>query len=303
MGVSLGELRRRCQAPVRGRNDVAGLLLGDRASLPLTKLFVDLGISPDVATLGMLATGLVGAACHALGGGWLAVAGAALLLLYYVLDCVDGEVARFRGVEDMKWGYLDFLFHMLVKPSAFLGVGVGLWRPTDEALYLLAAGTASVATLWLKLFLDTPGLLFVKTVLPAARDRSVTRFVASLDIREHELDAASSPDDGERFPLGLNLVTLRAMATNFDMGLVYLVAAALVDAVWAPRLPLFGDAGLRGAWLAFYGVVLPLDFVDYLQTYLRRGHFASEVRRLLVLAHRFDARETYREDEQDRPTA
>ncbi len=45
-GVSLRELRERCQLPVREHNDIAGLLFGDFASLPLTKLFVDCGWSP-----------------------------------------------------------------------------------------------------------------------------------------------------------------------------------------------------------------------------------------------------------------
>lgn len=300
MGVPFDELRKRCQAPVRGNNDVAGLLLGDRASLPVTKLFVDLGLSPDIATIGMLLTGLAGSALHALGGGWLAFAAALLLMAYYVLDCVDGEVARFRGVEDMRWGYFDFLFHMLVKPCAFLGVGVGLWRLHDEPLYLLAAATASIATLWLKLFLDTPRLLFAKTVLAGepGRDRSFRRFFASLD-----LDLAEAEDDRpapapETFPLGLNLVTLRAFATNFDIGLALLVVATLVDALLSPTLPIVGDAGLRGAWLAYYGLVLPLDFIDYLQTYLRRGHFSQQMRHLLTLAHRFDLRPLYRADEE-----
>jgi len=85
MGVRLRELRERCQLPVREHNDVAGLLFGDFASLPLTKLFVDFGWSPNVATLGMLVCGLAGAALQLLPGPWPLV-GALLLLLYYVLD-------------------------------------------------------------------------------------------------------------------------------------------------------------------------------------------------------------------------
>src|SRR5687767_373178 len=57
MGVSYRQLRERCQLPVRQHNDVAGLLFGDFASLPITKLFVDLRWSPNIATLGMLVCG------------------------------------------------------------------------------------------------------------------------------------------------------------------------------------------------------------------------------------------------------
>ena len=67
MGVSYRELRRVCQAPVRHSNDVAGLLFGDFASLPITKFFVDLRLSPDYASVGFFLCGLVGAALGVLG--------------------------------------------------------------------------------------------------------------------------------------------------------------------------------------------------------------------------------------------
>ncbi len=298
MGVSFDELRRVCQSPVRGRNDVAGLLMGDRASLPITKVFVDFGLSPDYATLGMLAAGILGSIMLGFGGVWAALLGALLLLLYYVLDCVDGEVARFRGIENMKWGYYDFLFHMLVKPCTFLGVGIGLWRVSDNAWFLLFAATALTSTLWLKMFLDTPVLLFTKTVLAGkpGQDRSFRRFFETLDLELDEVEADDKAGATNPFPLGINLVTLRALMTNFDIGLVFLVLATLLDATVAPEI--FG-VGARGAWLAYYGVVLPLDFFDYMRSYIPDGHFSKEVRRLLRLSHRFDIRPLYTEQ----PTA
>ena len=61
MGVTYKELRRVCQAPVAYGNDVAGLLFGDKLSLPITKLLIDMGWSPNIATVGMLVCGLLGA--------------------------------------------------------------------------------------------------------------------------------------------------------------------------------------------------------------------------------------------------
>jgi len=301
MGVSFGELRARCQLPVRHGNDVAGLLFGDWVSLPFTKFFVDRRLSPDVATLGMLLCGLAGAALN-WGAGGFAVAGAALLVLYYVLDCVDGEVARFRGVEDMRWGYYDYLFHLLVKPTSFVLVGAGVWRATGAAWPLFAGAAAAVATLWLKVFLQIPGILFLHGVMNGrpGGSRAFRRFVHVLGVPDAGLNgqpsvAAPSPSAAEQpagtapaFPLGFNLVTLRALFTNYDVGLLLLLAATLLDLTVVPvELPLLGAVPLRGLWLLFYGCVLPLDFLDYLRTYLRAGHFASETRRLLLLAHHY----------------
>src|SRR4051794_11071006 len=85
---SLSELRKKVQAPVRKYNDIAGLMVGDRVSIHVTRCFVALGISPTVATLSMLAFGLAGS-LMLLRGGAFSVAGFGCLFVYYILDCVD----------------------------------------------------------------------------------------------------------------------------------------------------------------------------------------------------------------------
>jgi hypothetical protein len=281
MGARLRDLRRVCQLPVRENNDIAGLLFGDFASLPVTKLFVDLRISPDVASIGFLVAGVVGSGLQA-GTGWWAVIASALLILYYVLDCVDGEVARWCKVVDVRWGYFDYLFHMLTKPLAFLGVGIGTFLELGNPWLLVAAFAAATSALWLKVFLAIPGLIFVGSILK--HPQGVARDFAG-DLAPA---TASTPGGGGGFPLGLNGTTLRALLTNFDIGLLLLFAAALGDLFLGPfELPLLGAMSLRALWLVYYAVILPIDFVDYLLTYLRRGHFRSEVTRLVGLAHHF----------------
>jgi hypothetical protein len=312
MGVSFRQLRETCQRPVRHGNDVAGLLFGDWASLPITKLFVDRGWTPDIATVGFLVSGLLGAVLQLPGTAW-APLGALLLVLYYVLDCVDGEVARYRGIEDMRWGYFDYVFHMLVKPTAFVAVGVGCWLETQNPLVLVAGAVAAVAVLWLKLFLEIPGILFLRGVLAGAPggSRAFRRFLRSLTghpASRGELPSQPAPvgavaDDPVAagavalaavtppragFRVGFDLVTLRAVLTNFDLGLVYLLVATLIDLRFGPfDVPGLGLLPARGLWLMYYACVLPLDFLDHVQTYMRRGHFAHETTRLLTLAHHY----------------
>ena len=289
MGASWKQLRETCQKPVRGGNDVAGLLFGDHASLVITKVFVDWGISPNYASVGFFLCGVLGASLQLGADGW-AFAGAVLLVLYYVLDCVDGEVARWQGVVNVHWGYFDYLFHMLIKPLAFLGVGLGCHLASGDTWPLLAAFTAAVATLWRKILIEIPGILFLKDVLRkagASGERAPDE--PSLSGRS---DAAPPSGQPSGFRLGLDIMTLRAILTNFDIGLLLLAACTGLDALgahgvrWADY-----ELGFRAVWLAYYGVVLPLDFLDYLVTYLRRRHFSTEMTRLLGLAHHFRAQD------------
>jgi hypothetical protein len=293
MGASWKELREVCQRPVRAGNDVAGLLFGDHASLVVTKLFVDLGLSPNYASVGFLVSGLVGAALQIGAGAW-AFAGAVALVLYYVLDCVDGEVARWQKVVNVQWGYYDYLFHMIIKPLAFFGVGIGLWIELGASWPLCAAFCAGTATLWRKILIEIPGILFLKDVLRRSLAREADALGSTGDDagRAHSgaapAAAATSPAESAPFQLHLDLVTLRAMLTNFDVGLVALTAATAIDLAVGPwNVAGFGDVTVRSVWLAYYAVILPLDFLDYLVTFLRRRHFSNEMTRLLSLAHHF----------------
>ena len=254
-------------------------------------LFVDLRLSPDYASIGFFVCGLVGAALAATSG-WWAVLAAVLLVLYYVLDCVDGEVARFQEGVDVKWGYYDYLFHMLIKPLTFGGVGLGVYLSTGNAWAFAAALTAGVSTLWLKIFLTVPGLLFLRELGSQARRGGAYsgRFVGSLE--------KPSTGDADRFNIRLDTVLIRALATNFDIGLLALLVASVLDVLLpAPTMLFVGEASYRTLWLFYYGAVLPLDFLDYLISYLRRGHFGREMQRLVALAHHFEARPGPDEDE------
>jgi hypothetical protein len=299
MGASWRQLREVCQRPVRAGNDVAGLLFGDHASLVITKLFVDFGVSPNYASIGFFVSGLAGAALQLSSGPW-ALLGACSLVLYYVLDCVDGEVARWQKVVNVEWGYYDYLFHMLIKPLAFFGVGLGLWIELDAAWPLCAAFCAATATLWRKILIEIPGILFLKDVLRRSRDGGAAPKTPAT-VQPHPpstaAPAAANASAAEPFQLHFDLVTLRAALTNFDVGLVALSLATALDLALGPwNVPLLGETTARGVWLAYYGVVLPLDFLDYLVTYLRRRHFSTEMARLLGLAHNFSVEDLDRRE-------
>jgi hypothetical protein len=161
------------------------------------------------------------------------------------------------------------------------------------------AFSAAVATLWLKLFLEIPGLMFLKDVLRGFQRKPEPYAGAFARAVEESRPPTSGQSASTRgFDLGFDLVTLRALSTNFDIGLLLLVAATTADQFLGPvDLPGLGAHSFRALWLAYYGLVLPLDFLDYLVTYLRRGHFGGEMERLVALAHHFRSQIPARERE------
>ena len=63
--------------------------------------------------------------------------GVFLLQLSYVLDCVDGEVARWKKIVSSRGVYLDLVCHTIVISLYMFCFGYGLWcRGYDFALFL-----------------------------------------------------------------------------------------------------------------------------------------------------------------------
>jgi len=126
--LPLDQLARRCQKPDHRR---VGNWMARHISRPLalrvTWVVAPWGLSAHGATLLAWAVGLAAAAAFALGtpAGW--IAGAALLQLWYLLDHVDGQLARLRGAPSLDGAQLDYLMHHTVNLLVPCGVGFGLF--------------------------------------------------------------------------------------------------------------------------------------------------------------------------------
>lgn len=285
---SIAELRRRVQAPVAKYNDVAGQLFGDWASIHVTRLFIRFGWSPTLATVGFLVLGVVGSVLTAFGGAW-SVAGFACLIGYYVLDCVDGEVARFHGTEKLIWGFHDFMFHLYVKAAFYLSLGFHAAKCTGREWAFLLGIAALLATLLGKFLYDAVLVLNARYVLLRERherERLVEQLTHGTSSAELDVDA-DLPGEFAPFRIGGPLSALRAVTTNFDLGLLLFFAAAILDLFVEPFAIRGVTCDLKTILVAFYGVVLPLDFVDRMVSYVRADRFQADSRRLLRRAHGF----------------
>ena len=107
-------------------------------------------ITPNQVTF--LSAAIAAAACAMFvmlpGYAW-AVAAAAVFELSFVLDCVDGQLARMRKMASPLGHLLDFLMDELKAMLLFGAVAVRLWRETGDdrvllvglaALFCLASG-------------------------------------------------------------------------------------------------------------------------------------------------------------------
>jgi hypothetical protein len=288
MVESIAELRKRIQVPVRAYNDVAGRFVGDHVSLPITRAFLKLNWSPTVATIGMLVFGLIGSILLLFGDGASAV-GFALVFLYYVMDCVDGEVARYRDAQKLEWGFYEFFFHLIVKSAFFVCLGLAAVETTGQPLFFAFGASALLATLFQK-FLRDAALTSVCRAVLLKGPREGAWAARQLAPPLHEPVQEPCLDSSGEAPhpsFGGKLATLRAALLNFDLSLLYFFGASIADLLLPPWDWRGTPLNLKVALLVFYGVFLPLNFADYFRCYVRQGRFRIEGADLLRRAHHY----------------
>ena len=127
-GPSLAEVRAIGQPPaVLARlNDehLLGRLYMRRLSPGATWVFARLGWPPNAVTAGFIGCGLAAAGVTVLPGLGPAIGAAVLIQLYLLLDCSDGELARWSGRTSVSGVYLDRIVHYLAEAALLTALGI-----------------------------------------------------------------------------------------------------------------------------------------------------------------------------------
>ncbi|HEU5073456.1 MAG TPA: CDP-alcohol phosphatidyltransferase family protein [Polyangiaceae bacterium] len=95
-------------------------------------------ITPNQITLMSYVVAMAAAALLVLLPGYLGLCVAILVYqLSYVLDCADGMLARWRGIQSTPGHLLDFLMDELKAFAILAAAAVRLYRDSDSELFLL----------------------------------------------------------------------------------------------------------------------------------------------------------------------
>ena len=100
------------------------------------------GMTPNQVTLISAAVGVLAAAAFATGERPWLVAGAVLLYWAFVLDCVDGQLARYTRQFSKLGAWLDSIFDRTKEYVVFAGLAIGASRTGDPAWLLAGAALA-----------------------------------------------------------------------------------------------------------------------------------------------------------------
>ncbi|MYZ17421.1 MULTISPECIES: DUF5941 domain-containing protein [unclassified Streptomyces] len=104
------------------------------------------GLTPNQVTTASLLTALIAAGCAATGtrGGF--VAAGVLLLLSFVLDCTDGQLARYSLQYSTLGAWLDATFDRAKEYAYYAGLALGAANANSDDVWALALGAMVLQT-------------------------------------------------------------------------------------------------------------------------------------------------------------
>jgi len=117
-----------------------------RVSKLLTWAAVKVGATPNQVTIASFAIGLYAAFLFAQGDSWSLIGGAVLLQVSIIVDCVDGEIARYTRKFSELGAWLDAITDRVKEYAVFLGLAYGAFVHNVQNLWVLAAVLMAIQT-------------------------------------------------------------------------------------------------------------------------------------------------------------
>ncbi len=109
----------------------------------VTWVLVKTKITANFITILGLMIGLIGLLLIAFGNSFFIIIGIILLYICYLLDEVDGEVARYKQQTSLRGIYYDQIGHLLFLGGFFFSFGYSIYRINEEFLFIFLGAFSS----------------------------------------------------------------------------------------------------------------------------------------------------------------
>ncbi|RBW49713.1 CDP-alcohol phosphatidyltransferase family protein [Marinobacter sp. F3R11] len=260
------------------RGDYFTRKFGLPVSLQITRLYLKLGLNENHASASMLITGLIGAALMMLGP-WGIFIGASFLVLHYLFDYVDGQIARHRGHASVNGAVLDRCNHFLVETATFPCLAFGLYLYNDQIWPWIAVWILYIWNRLRVLLAQLPANILAEELSRYPRfEREMMRMNLS------KKQAPAGHPGPKPAPAGRkknrmarirsSISHLRVASTSYNGFTMLLWFGAALDLIVGY---LFSENGVIEATVIILAVYAVFNIIDYSWTYIRSDRVALEL--------------------------
>ena len=141
------------------------------AALPCTWLLLHTGVTAHQVTLAALLTGILGNVVLGFSGSGAFLTGALLLQLWYYLDHVDSQIARYRKTASLTGRFFDFLMHAVVHGLLYFFLGLHAYKTTGKLVFLFWGALTAFSMLTFNMIHDLKSKAFIEKLAKASSIR------------------------------------------------------------------------------------------------------------------------------------
>ncbi len=168
MSESIEELKRICFKSNYEKLPAYPRYVTHKISIRIVKLLLYSRITPNQITLSSVVVGIISSIMFASVTPIYFFIGALMLELYYIIDAVDGQLARYKKLSSMTGGYFDYISNYIVHPCVFFCIGLGLVRHSGDILPIVFAFSASVSVSLISILSECKYNVFVSAIKKAS---------------------------------------------------------------------------------------------------------------------------------------
>ncbi len=238
-------------------------------ALHVTRLLLHTSITADQVTALSIAVGVLGGITFFSSNSVLFLLGVILFHVWYLLDHVDGQVARYRKSTSITGVYFDFLTHYIVHAFFFLGLGLqAYFRELHLAFLFLAIG-GGLGSVLLGVFYDARYKAFF---------HSLTKMKQAEWVGYQDPLAQLSGEESKVKEMSLVQRALSWLykSTEIHVALNIVTVIAVLGLWWESFL------GLPWSYLlaVYYGLLIPAIFAARSYAHIRSRRIDSEFQQL-----------------------
>ena len=203
-------------------------------SLPISVVAAGLGIQPNTVTLVSLLSALGSLYFLTMDEAPALMVGAALIAIYYTLDHVDGELARYyvasgKRKQSTEGEYFDVLCHWYSSNLMLFFLGIGAWRSLGYEWAVLLGFLACIGTSHFPMLVAARvAVQRIGRVPEAGVPADMTRVVELLERKQLEAAAVKAS-----WRSAAKWRKLAAEAVSFPGILMLIILAVMMDALLA----------------------------------------------------------------------
>ncbi len=166
MKETIKQLRAICQKEkIMDRKMPCWYTVHRKISIYITRFLLNFNITANQVSLLSIFFGLAGAVLLSISGFIFNIFGFLGFYFYYLLDRVDGEIARYRKEITLKGIYLDEIGHLIMHPLFFIALAINLFNLSKNPLILYIGFCSAFFFCFLRVNTNLAFTIFSKKVL------------------------------------------------------------------------------------------------------------------------------------------